>query len=98
MTRPKGIGRATAPDKDQTMKTDSFLFAGALLAIGVLFYKAQSSNTKQGGNGYQAWADTPGPVLPQYNPATGKIEIMPLPQYNTVSPITAYGNSPVVSY
>lgn len=80
------------------MKADATIFGLALLAIGVLFYKAQSSNTKVGGNGYQAWADTSGPVLPQYNPATGKIEIMPLPTYNTVNPITSYGNSPMVNY
>ena len=80
------------------MKADATIFGLALVAVAVLFYKAQNSNTKVGGNGYQAWADTPGPVLPQWNPTTGKVEIMPLPAYNQVSSTTAYGNSPMVSY
>ena len=53
------------------MKTDAILFGGAMAVIILLFYKAQSSNTKVGGNGYQAWADQSGPVLPQSRGETG---------------------------
>ena len=68
------------------MKTDTTLFMLALAAIGILFYKAQSTSTAQnassatsGAGGPPSWASYAGPMGAKYNPLTGTMEMAPLP-------------------
>lgn len=63
------------------MKTDTMIFAAAVAAIALLFYKAQegSTNTSAGGaGGAPTWANTSGPMGAKYNLLTGTVEMQPL--------------------